>query len=168
MNSEQIFIDALEYEKRIRDMYFQAMDNIDDRRGKALFKTLGDDEQSHVDFLEYSLATLKAGDVIEIDRLKTAIPSKKRITAHVAAMTERIPQQMLGDIKRLLNSALSVEVETSAFYRDALGKTEGDIQKIFTKLLEIEDRHVEAVQMELDCASKNGFWFNFMEVSLED
>ena len=168
MNSEQIFIDALEYEKRIRDMYFQAMDNVDDRRGKELFKALGDDEQSHVDFLEYSLAALKAGDVIEIDRLKTAIPSKKMIAAHVAAMTARIPHQMLGNVKRLLNSALSIEVETSAFYRDALGKTEGDIQKVFTKLLEIEERHVEAVQMELDYASKNGFWFNFMEVDLED
>jgi len=168
MNSENIFADALEYEKRIRDMYFQAMENVDDRRGKELFKALGDDEQSHVDFLEYSLAALKAGDVIEIDRLKTATPSKKMIAAHVAAMTERIPQRMLGNVKRLLNSALSIEVETSAFYRDALGKTEGDIQKIFTKLLEIEDRHVEAVQMELDYASKNGFWFNFMEVDLED
>ena len=60
------------------------------------------------------------------------------------------------------------QIITSAFYRDALGKTEGDIQKIFTKLLEIEERHVEAVQMELDYASKNGFWFNFMEVDLED
>ena len=87
MNSEQIFIDALEYENRIRDMYFQAMENVDDRRGKELFKALGDDEQSHVDFLEYSLATLKAGNVIEIDRLKTAIPSKKMIAAHVTAMT---------------------------------------------------------------------------------
>ena len=75
---------------------------------------------------------------------------------------------MLGNVKRLLNSALSIEVETSAFYRDALGKTEGDIHKIFTKLLEIEERHVEAVQMELDQASKNGFWFNFMEIDLED
>ncbi len=168
MNSEQIFMDALEYEKRIRNMYFEAMENVDDQRGKALFKALGDDEQSHVDFLEYSLATLKAGDVIEIDRLKTAIPSKKMIAAHVAAMMERIPQQMLGNVKRLLNSALSIEVETSAFYRDALGKTEGDIQKIFAKFLEIEERHVAAVQMELDHASKNGFWFDFMEIDLED
>ena len=168
MNSEEIFANALEYEKRIRDMYFQAMEDVDDDRGKALFKTLGDDEQSHVDFLEYSLATLKAGGVVEIGRLKTTIPSKEKITAQVDAMTERIPQQMLGNVKRLLSSALSIEVETSAFYRDALEKTEGDIRRIFTKLLEIEERHVDAVQIELDAASKNGFWFNFMEVDLED
>ena len=168
MNSEQIFIDALEYENRIRDMYFEAVENVDDRRGKELFKALGDDEQSHVDFLEYSLATLKSGGTIDIKNLKTAIPSSKRIADHVAAMADRIPEQMLGNIKRMLNSALSIEVETSAFYRDAMQKTDGDIKKIFAKFLEIENRHVDAVQVELDYATKSGFWFNFMEVDLED
>lgn len=168
MNSEKIFIDALEYEQRVRDMYFKAMENVDDSRGKDLFKALGDDEQSHVEFLEYSLATLKSGGTIDIDRLQTAIPSKALIARHVATMTDHIPQQMLGNIKRLLNSALSIEVETSAFYREALEKTEGAIQAIFKKFLEIEERHVAAVQVELDSASKNGFWFNFMEIDLED
>jgi rubrerythrin len=168
MNSEQIFTDALEYENRVRDMYFEAVENVDDRRGKKLFKALGDDEQSHVDFPEYSLATLKSGGTIDIKKLKTAMPSSKQIAGHVAAMADRIPEQMLGNVKRLLNSALSIEVETSAFYRDAMQKTDGDIQKIFAKFLEIEERHVDAVQMELDHASKSGFWFNFMEVDLED
>jgi rubrerythrin len=168
MSAEQIFIDALEYEKRVRDMYFEAVESVDDRRGKELFKTLGDDEQSHVDFLEYSLATLKSGGTIDIERLKTSIPSKEKIADHVAAMTARIPQQMLGNVKRLLNSALSIEVETSAFYREALEKTDGDIKNIFVKFLEIENRHVEAVQVELDYATKSGFWFNFMEIDLED
>lgn len=168
MSSEQIFIDALEYENRIRDMYFAAMDKVDDQRGKDLFKALGEDEQSHVDFLEYSLETLKSGGTIDISRLHTAIPAKDRIAAHVSRMTDRIPEQMLGNIKRLLNSALSIEVETSDFYRQAVTQTSGDIQAIFKKFLEIEERHVEAVQVELDHASKSGFWFNFMEVDLED
>ncbi len=150
MNSEQIFIDALEYEKRIRDMYFEAVENVDDRCGKKLFKALGDDEQSHVDFLEYSLASLKSGGTIDIERLKTAIPSSERIATHVAAMADRI------------------EVKTSTFYRDAMEKTDGDIKKIFARFLEIENRHVDAVQVELDHATKSGFWFNFMEVDLED
>ena len=168
MNSEKIFIDALAYEKRVRDMYYKAMETVDDNRGRELFKALGDDEQSHVEFLEYSLETLKSEGAIDIGRLQTAIPSKALIDKHVAAMEDRIPSQMLGNVKRLLNSALSIEVETSAFYREALKKTDGDIQKIFAKFLEIENRHVEAVQVELDCTSKNGFWFNFMEVDLED
>lgn len=168
MSSEQIFSDALEYENRIRDMYFEAVDKVDDQRGKELFKALGEDEQSHVDFLEYSLQTLKAGGTIDIGRLQTAIPAKDRIAAHVSSLTDRIPAQMLGNIKRLLNSALSIELETSAFYRQAIEQTSGEIQTVFKKFLEIEERHVEAVQVELDHASKSGFWFNFMEVDLED
>ncbi len=168
MNSEQIFIDALDYEKRIRDMYFEAVENVDDQRGQELFKALGDDEQSHVDFLEYSLATLQSGGAIDIQKLKTAIPSNKQIADHVAAMADRIPDQMLGNIKRLLNSALSIEVKTSTFYGDAVERTDGDIKKIFEKFLEIENRHVEAVQVELDYATKSGFWFNFMEIDLDD
>ncbi len=168
MSSEQIFIDALEYEHRIRDMYFEAVDKVDDQRGKDLFKALGEDEQSHVDFLEYSLASLKSGDTIDLNRLQSTIPAKDRIASHVSSMTDRIPEQMLGNIKRLLNSALSIEVETSDFYREAAAQTSGDIQAVFKKFLEIEERHVEAVQIELDYATKSGFWFNFMEVDLED
>ena len=168
MSSEQIFIDALEYENRIRDMYFEAMDKVDDQRGKDLFKALGEDEQSHVDFLEYSLKTLQSGETIDIGRLQTAIPAKERIASHVASLTDRIPEQMLGNIKRLLNSALTIEVETSDFYRRAVAQTSGEIQAIFEKFLEIEERHVEAVQVELDYATKSGFWFNFMEIDLED
>jgi len=168
MSSEQIFIDALEYENRIRDMYFEAVDKVDDQRGKELFNALGEDEQSHVDFLEYSLTTLKSGGTIDIDRLQTAIPAKDQIAAHVSSLTDRIPAQMLGNIKRLLNSALTIEVETSEFYRQAVEQTSGEIQAVFEKFLEIEERHVEAVQVELDHASKSGFWFNFMEVDLED
>jgi rubrerythrin len=149
-------------------MYHAAVESVDDPRGKDLFRALGDDEQSHVDYLEYGLETLKSGGKIDVDRLQTAIPAKDKIAAHVATMTDRIPEQMLGNIKRLLNSALTIEVETSAFYRDAVSRTKGDIQAIFKKFLEIEERHVEAVQVELDHASKSGFWFNFMEVDLED
>jgi len=168
MRSEQIFIDALEYENRIRDMYFDAVDKVDDQRGKDLFRALGEDEQSHVDFLEYSLEALKSGDTIDMSRLQSAIPAKDRIASHVSSLTDRIPEQMLGNIKRLLNSALSIEVETSDFYRQAVAQTSGAIQAVFKKFLEIEERHVEAVQIELDYASKSGFWFNFMEVDLED
>ena len=52
MNSEEIFISALAYEKKIRDLYVSADKIVDDERGKKIFKALADDEQAHVDFLE--------------------------------------------------------------------------------------------------------------------
>ncbi|OEU82724.1 MAG: rubrerythrin [Desulfobulbaceae bacterium C00003063] len=167
MDSTEIFITALKYEEKIRDLYLSAVDIVDDERGKTLFKALADDEQLHIDFLNYSLDTLKADGIIEVARLETPIPSQEQIRSQVETMKAKIPEKMLGDVKRVLNSALQMEIETSAYYQDASEKTEGKIKEILEKFVEIEDRHVEVVQIELDYASKSGHWFNFMEVSME-
>ena len=82
-------------------------------------------------------------------------------------MRKKIPERILGDVKRVLNAALKLEIETSRFYEDACEKTQGPIKEIFNKLLEIEKRHEDVVQIELDHASNNGYWFNFMEIDME-
>lgn len=167
MNSHEIFATALQYEEKIRDLYRSAEESIDDKRGKGIFRTLGDDEQSHMDFLLYSLEQLKAKGNIDVDRLVSSIPTLKQLESGIERLKTTIPNQMLGDIKSVLASALILEKETSVFYRDACRKTEGEIKTVFEKLLEIEERHVDVVQIELDHAQHNGVWFNFLEVDLE-
>ena len=164
--SQEIFNQALIYEKKIRDLYLSAVNTIDDKRGKAIFKGLADDEQSHVDFLEYALDILASEGEIDINRLTTAIPVPA--TAEIEKLTAQIPEQMLGDTKRVLNAALAMEVETSKFYADAITKTSGRIADILQKFYDIEQRHVDVVQIELDHAVGNGHWFNFMEIDMED
>ena len=44
---------------------------------KSIFLALADDEQSHIDFLHYSLKQLKANGAIDIDRLVSPIPILK-------------------------------------------------------------------------------------------
>ncbi len=167
MDSTEIFIEALQYEEKIRDLYLSGVDIVDDKRGKALFQSLADDEQSHIDFLNYSLDILKRYGTIEVDKLTTPIPTQEKILSSIETMKAKIPERMLGDVKRVLTSALQLELETSAYYLDASKKTEGTIKTILEKFVEIENRHVEVVQIELDCASKSGHWFNFMEISME-
>jgi rubrerythrin len=167
MDSLALFKTALQYEEKIRDLYRSADKILDDDRGIAIFKALAADEQSHVDFLLYSLAQLQAKGAIDIARLTTAIPAKKEIEASLKSIKAKIPEKMLGDVKRALGGALQMEKETSAFYRAACAKTDGEIRKIFEKFLEIEDRHVDVVQIELDHAMHNGVWFDFMEIDLE-
>lgn len=167
MDSVQIFTTALEYEEKIRDLYLSAAVKVDDERGKSIFRALADDEQSHVDFLNYSLEQLRANESIDPARLQTAIPERGQIETNIEKMKTEIPDQMLGDIKIVLDSALKMEKETSAFYRDARDKTEGPIREILNKFFEIEERHVDVVQIELDHAMHNGMWFNFMEIDLE-
>jgi rubrerythrin len=168
MNSQQIFSAALGYEENIRDLYLEAAEKIDDPRGKSIFSNLAKDEQSHLDFLHYGLEQLKKSGNIDVDKLQTPVPTKKQIEADLEKLRQKIPERMLGDIKTVLSNALQLEVETSAFYREACSSTEGEIQAVFQRLLEIEERHVNLVQIELDHASNSGIWFDFMEVDMED
>ena len=55
MNIEEAIKTAIEYEIRIRDVYREASAAVDDDAGKRIFDTLGDDEQRHIDYLEYKL-----------------------------------------------------------------------------------------------------------------
>ena len=61
-----------------------------------------------------------------------------------------------------------MEKQTSDYYRKAAQQADGAIKTILEKFLEIEIRHEDVVQIELDHASHNGLWFNFMEINLEE
>ncbi|WP_457577073.1 rubrerythrin [Desulfomarina sp.] len=167
MDSREIFLEAIHYEKKVRDLYFSAVEKVDDKRGKTLFQALGADEQSHIDFLEYSLDILQSEGVIDVSKLNTPIPAREKIEKQMQAMSAEIPEKMLGDVKRLLDAALKLEIETSNYYKKASEKAEGRIKEVLEKFLEIENRHIDIVQIELDHAQKSGHWFNFMEISME-
>ena len=167
MDYEQLLSNALQYERRIRDLYLSAMKTIDDHKGETIFKVLAEDEQSHIDFIEYSIDILRWQGEIDMTKLRSSIPSKSFFDDQIEKMKKKIPQQLLGDIKRVLNSALQLEIETTKFYEDAYEKTDGKVKEVFEKLVEIEKRHEEVVQIELDHVSNYGYWFNFMEIDLE-
>lgn len=167
MDSIAIFTQALEFEKKIRDLYISAESMVDDERGKAIFKGLAVDEQSHVDFLEAGLETLKNDGSLDPAGLTTTIPDVESNRGQIEKMKTRIPERMLGDIKMVLSSALQMEQQTTDFYRDAAQKTQGSVRSVMEKFVEIEQRHSDVVRIELDHASKNGFWFDFMEISME-
>ena len=42
-----------------------------------------------------------------------------------------------------------------------------ETKKMFANFLEIEERHVSAVQAELDYVSRTGYWFDFKEFDME-
>ncbi len=167
MESEKVLKTALEFEKKICEVYRSAESTVDDARGKSIFRELAADEQSHIDFLENSLELLKKGGKIDPDQLKTSIPDAESLRLRAEKMKTKVPERMLGDVKSVLNSALKMEIETSDFYRQAVDQTEGDIRRVMEKFLEIEERHTAVVRFELDYAARNGHWFDFMEQSME-
>lgn len=158
---------ALEYEKKIRDLYSSAIAIIDDERGKRIFKTLADEEQSHVDFLEQGIDNLEGGKDISMKGFTTMIPDTEDILKNVESMKITIPEHMLGDVKRVLDSALKLEIETTEYYEKAFASAEGEIKEILGKFVIIEQRHTDVVRFELDNALNNGFWLGFPEMSME-
>ena len=168
MESTKIFIQALEFEKKIRDIYRHAEEKIDDERGKAIFRGLADEEQAHIDYLEAGLEALQHNGALDAKPLKTSIPDPEMLRDKIEQMKTKIPERMLGDIKSVLNSALKMEEETTEFYRDACNKTTGEVRKVMAQFVEIEQRHTDVVRIELDYAARNGFWFDFMELSMEE
>ena len=68
----------------------------------------------------------------------------------------------------MLSRALEVEVETSRVHREIVEQVSEEYQPTFSRFLEIEDNHIEAVQFELDHLNKMEFWFGFEDFHMEN
>ena len=78
MTIEEAIKTAIEYETRIRNLYREAVATVDDDVGKRIFEALGQDEQRHIDYLEY-----KMDQFLQID--SQGIPSESpssRVSPH--------------------------------------------------------------------------------------
>jgi rubrerythrin len=167
MNLETAITSALEFENRIRDLYLEAVDSTDDAAGKKIFQALADDEQRHVDYLESRLDEWQRQGQITVATLESTIPDKAAIKKEAKALQATINQDARGLKQQMLSRALEMEIETSRFYRELIEKVSGDHRNMFSRFLEIEDNHVEAVQFELDHLGNTGFWYGFEEFDME-
>lgn len=168
MNLEQAITTAISYETKIRDLYREAARKTSDPVGKKLFDMLGDDEQSHLDYLHDRLKQWQNMGRITVEKLESIIPPTDRLKQELGKLKQRMAKEDRSDEKQMLSKALSIEVETSNFYRKLVAEMSGEAQTMFARFSEIEDRHTEAVQFQLDYLSHSGYWFGFKEFDMED
>lgn len=168
MNLEEAIKTALKYENMVRDTYIEAGKQVKDAVGKKIFKTMADEEQGHVDYLESRLDEWTKSGHMNIDQLDTVVPPKERIDEGVAKLKDRIQEGKPSEQElKLLQKALDVENETSKFYQKMVSELDGEGQKLFERFVEIEEGHVAIVQAEIDALRGHGFWFDVQEFSLE-
>lgn len=167
MNLEQAITTAISYETRIRDLYIEAALKTTDTIGKKLFEMLGNDEQSHLDYLNVRLEQWRNMGKITVENLSSIVPSIDKLRRESEKIERRMAKEDRRDEKQLLSKALGVEVETSDFYRKLVAEMSGEAQNMFAMFLEIEERHTEAVQFQLDYLSHSGYWFGFKEFDME-
>lgn len=167
MTFEEAIKTAISYETRIRNVYREAAEQTPEKAGKSFLEAMGDDEQHHLDCLKDSLEKWKKTGKLNVEKLETTIPSNERMAEEMATFKRRMSEKSLGDPKRILSRALRVEVETSGFYNKMVEDMSGEAQAMFARFLEIEERHIAAVQMQLDYVTKTGYWFDFKEFDME-
>lgn len=167
MNLEKAIQTAIVYEKKIRDLYLDAAVQVKDLGGENIFKTLAKDEAYHVSYLEKKLAEWQENKIFSADPLKQNIPKKEEIEKSVATLRVHLTKDHRGLVQQLLNNALTVEAETSDFYRKMVAELPELGKKLFEPFLEIENNHIDAVQFELDYISGTGYWFGFKEFDME-
>jgi rubrerythrin len=158
---------AMEMEANIRDIYAKACDDCSDPAGKRVFEMLRDDEQYHFDYLTKRLAEIEQEGNIHLEPIHSAIPNADQLQKQMEKLKKTVAQEDRGVLQQLLSNALRAEIQTSEYYKEMTSQFAGKMQEMFTRFLEIEDAHVEAVQAELDYVMRTGYWFDFKEFDME-
>jgi len=167
MTLEEAIITAVQYETKIRDVYLAAAQKTPEPAGKSFLETMAEDEQRHLDYLQDRLEHWKKTRKLTLPKLETVLPSAESIARQMARFKSEISKKARGDQKRVLSRALKVEIETSEFYKQMVSEMSGRSQALFARFLVIENRHIAAVQMQLDYATRTGYWFDMKEFDME-
>jgi rubrerythrin len=167
MTLEEAIRTAIDYEVQARNAYQQAAESVSDPVGKRILKALADDEQIHIQYLTEKLDQWKQTGKITVEKLKSVIPSKETILREFSQVKDRIVEANRGGEKQILSEALKMEKDASSFYRKLVEEMSDEAQQMFANFFEIEERHVSAVQAELDYFTKSGYWFDFKEFDME-
>lgn len=167
---EEAIRTAIEYETKVRDVYKDAEQQIDDAKGKHVMGALFSEEQGHLDYLNSRLSEWQKNGSLNIEELDSLIPSREMISEKTQLLKDKV--KVSEDDRRhdmeitMLRKALAVEEETSEFYKKMAGELPDEGQELFKRFVEIEEGHLAIVQAELDYISGPGYWFDFREFDL--
>lgn len=167
MKIEEAIKMAIEYETKILAIYTQAVDEVEDARGKKVLHMLASEEQGHVDYLQHKLKEWQDQGVLRFDSIPSRLPSADIIHAKANEVGGEFSGKSLKRERQILERALKAEIETSNFYEGLVANLSDDGQRMFARFLEIENEHLQLVQAELDFAAQSGFWFDFAEIDME-
>ncbi len=167
MNIEEAIKTALEYEKKVTDVYQKYAVKFESEVGKKIFKTLGEEEEQHVAYLKAKLAEWEESGKVSFEAVDSVVPDVKTLEANVKNLKSMAKEPNIDTEIEYFQSALEMEVTTSNFYKELVEKLPAENQPMFERFVEIEEGHEAIVRAEIDTARGMGFWFDFMEFNLE-
>lgn len=167
MELEKAIKTALELEIKIRDIYLEGAQSVQNEAGRRIFQILADDEQYHVDYLKHKLKQWQKTGKLTAETLTSTLPAKEAIQKEVVKLQRQMRKDDRGVRQQMLSKALGMEIETSNFYRNMVDQLSDEGGGMFAQFLEIEKRHIKAVEFEIDYISQTGYWFDFKEFDME-
>jgi rubrerythrin len=167
MTIEEAIKTAVQYEKRVVQVYEEAARSSQDEVGRKIFSAFIKEEEQHVVYLVERLNEWKATGRVTAASLGTVVPARGRIEAGVQTLESRVKRTAPETEMRLLKRALDIEVETSGFYARVVRELPEEARPLFERFLEIEQGHQAIVQAEINAVSGNGYWFDVPEITME-
>lgn len=170
--SIEILAKAIQFEIEGHDFYKEAERRTKNIKGKALFGQLAKDETRHANLLSAQYNSLKGkGSWTPYEELLGKIdPEELKKHRDVFRKPLKGKTQIGKDTDDLgaLRIAISQEEEAQAFYREAATKTDDPQGKIlYSKLVEMEGKHLTILKAEYDSLSNSGYWCDFPEFTME-
>jgi rubrerythrin len=167
MNIEEAIQTAIQYEKRVVQVYEEAARGSLDPAGRKIFGALVKEEEQHVAYLKIKLEEWKRTGRVTETSLGTVVPSFSRIEEGIRTLQGQVARKAPESEMRLLKRALDTEVETSAFYIRVVKELPPEVGRLFERFIEIEQGHEAIVQAEMNAVAGNGYWFDIPEITLE-
>lgn len=167
MTIEEAIKTAIQYEKKVVQVYEEATRSSEDDIGRKIFAAFVKEEEQHVTYLVNRLNEWKATGQVTTASLGTVVPSRERIENGIRTLQSRVTRKAPEAEMRLLKRALDVEVETSAFYGRVVKELPPQGRALFERFVEIEHGHQAIVQAEMNAVAGNGYWFDIPEISME-
>lgn len=170
--SIEILAKAIQFEVEGHAFYSNTERRIKNLKGKALFGQLAKDETRHADLLiaQYNSLKDKGGWIPYNDLLKKINTDELKKQKEVFRKPLKGKAQIGKDTDDVgaLRLAISQEEEAQVFYRDAGMKTDDPQGKIlYSKLVEMEGKHLTILKAEYDSLSDSGYWCDFPEFTME-
>lgn len=167
MTIEEAIKTAIQYEKRVVQVYEEAARESGDETARKIYAAFVKEEEQHVVYLVERLNEWKATGKVTAASLGTVVPSRERIEVGVRTLQDRVKRTAPETETRLLKRALDIEIETSAFYSRVVRELPPDGRALFERFVEIEQGHQAIVQAEMNALAGNGYWFDVPEITME-
>jgi rubrerythrin len=167
MTVEEAIKTAIQYEKRVVQVYEEAARASQDEIGRKIYAAFVKEEEEHVVYLVSRLNEWKSTGQVTAAALGTVVPSRDRIEGGIKKLENQVVRKAPEAETRLLKRALDIEVETSAFYARVVKELPPEHRALFERFVEIEQGHQAIVQAEMNALAGNGYWFDVPEISME-